>query len=66
MSKMTLTTDGDRHVVVTRRFAAPPEMLFRAHTEPALLQQWLLGPEGWAIRYEWSDGNSNRFSLTGE
>ena len=25
MSKMTLKTEGDRHVVVTRRFAAPPE-----------------------------------------
>jgi hypothetical protein len=24
MSKMTLKTEGDRHVVVTRRFAAPP------------------------------------------
>lgn len=79
MSKMTLTTEGDRHVVVTRKFAARPELVYRAHTEPALIQQWLLGPEGWTmpvcineakpggrIRYEWSDGKGQGFHLTGE
>ena len=49
MSKLTLATEGDLHVVVTRRFAAPPEMVFRAHTEPDLIQQWLLGPDGWSM-----------------
>jgi uncharacterized protein YndB with AHSA1/START domain len=34
MSKMALKTEGDKHVVVTRRFAAPPEAVYRAHTEP--------------------------------
>jgi uncharacterized protein YndB with AHSA1/START domain len=38
MSKMTIKTEGDTHVVVTRRFAAPPEALYRAHTEPKLIQ----------------------------
>ena len=79
MTKMTLTTEGDTHVVVTRRFAAPPDAVYRAHTEPALVQKWLLGPEGWTmpvcinearpggkIRYEWSDGNGDGFYLTGE
>jgi uncharacterized protein YndB with AHSA1/START domain len=79
MSKLTLKTEGDRHVVVTRRFAAPPEAVYRAHTEPELLQKWLLGPEGWTmpvciseprpggrIRFEWSDGQGNGFYLTGE
>jgi uncharacterized protein YndB with AHSA1/START domain len=80
MSKLTLTVEGDRHVVVTRRFAAPPEAVYRAHTEPELIQRWMLGPEGWVmpvcicearpggqIRYEWtkSDGNGG-FYLTGE
>ena len=36
MSKMTLKTEGDTHVVVTRRFAAPPEAVYRAHTDPKL------------------------------
>lgn len=79
MSKLTLTTEGDRHVVVTRRFAAPPETVYRAHIEPELLKKWLLGPDGWTmpvcisdarpngkIRFEWSDGKGGGFYLTGE
>ena len=79
MSKLTLQTEGDRHVVVTRRFAAPPEAVYRAHTEPHLIQKWMLGPEGWTMpvcicdarpggkmRFEWSDGKGGGFYLTGE
>jgi hypothetical protein len=50
MSKMTIRTEGETDVVVTRRFAAPPEALYRAHTEPKLIQKWLLGPEAPRIR----------------
>jgi len=79
MSKMTLKTEGDKHIVVTRRFAAPPEDVYRAHTDPQLIQKWLLGPDGWTmpvcisearpkgkIRYEWSNGNGHGFYITGE
>ncbi|MDB5555383.1 MAG: hypothetical protein JWL86_5367 [Rhizobium sp.] len=79
MSKLELRTEGDTHVVVTRHFKAPPEAVYRAHTETALVQKWLLGPPGWTmpvcineakpggkIRYEWADGNGNGFYLTGE
>jgi len=79
MSKLTLETEGDRFVVVKRRFAAPPEAVYRAHTDPEIVQQWMLGPEGWTmpvcineakpggkIRYEWSDGKGGGFYLTGE
>ncbi|MBA2400496.1 MAG: SRPBCC domain-containing protein [Bradyrhizobium sp.] len=79
MSKLTLKTEGDKHVVVTRRFDAPPKAVYRAHTEPALLQKWLLGPDGWTmpvcvsearpggkIRFEWADGKGGGFYLTGE
>src|SRR5580658_6357671 len=79
MSKMTLKTEGDTRVIVTRRFAAPPEAVYRAHTEPKLIQKWLLGPEGWTmpvcisdaqpggkIRYEWTHANGGGFHLTGE
>jgi len=78
-NSMKLVTEGDRHVVVTRRFAAPPEAVYRAHTEPAIIQKWILGPDGWTmpvcvceakpggkIRYEWSNGQGGGFSLTGE
>jgi len=79
MTKMTLKTEGDRCIVVTRRFAASPEAVYRAHTEPAMIQKWLLGPEGWTmpvcvsearpggkIRYEWANGKGRGFYLTGE
>ena len=79
MSKLTLETQGDRYIVFKRRFAAPPEAVYRAHTEPELVQKWLLGPEGWTmpvcicearpngkIRYEWVNSKGNGFSLTGE
>ena len=79
MSKMTLKTEGDTHVRVTRRFAASPEAVYRAHTDCKLLRKWLLGPEGWTmpvcvsdarpggkIRYQWSNGKGGGFYLTGE
>jgi uncharacterized protein YndB with AHSA1/START domain len=79
MSKMTLKTEDDRHVVITRRFAAPPEAVYRAHIEPELIQKWMLGPDGWTmpvcisearpngkIRYEWTNGKGGGFYLTGE
>jgi uncharacterized protein YndB with AHSA1/START domain len=79
MSKLTLKTEGDTHIVVTRRFAAPPKAVYRAHTEPELIQKWLLGPDGWTMpvcineskpggkfRYEWRNGKGQGFHITGE
>jgi uncharacterized protein YndB with AHSA1/START domain len=79
MSKLTLKREGDKHVIVTRRFAALPEAVYSAHTDPELIKKWLLGPEGWSmpvciseprpggkIRYEWTNGKGGGFHLTGE
>jgi uncharacterized protein YndB with AHSA1/START domain len=79
MSNLTLKTEGEKHLVVTRHFAAPPGALYRAHTDPTLVQRWLLGPEGWTmpvcqmdprpggkIRYEWAHVKGGGFYLTGE
>lgn len=79
MSKLTMKTEGDTHIVVTRRFAAPPEAVYRAHTDSRLLQKWCLGPEGWTmpvciidprpggkIRFEWKHVKGDGFHLTGE
>jgi uncharacterized protein YndB with AHSA1/START domain len=79
MSELALTTEGETHVIVKRRFAAPPDAVYRAHIDPKLIQQWCLGPEGWTmpvcinegkpggkIRYEWSNGKGEGFFLTGE
>ena len=79
MSKLILKTEGDRYVVGTRRFNALPEAVYRAHLEPKLIQQWMLGPEGWAMpvcindarpggnfRYEWTHKERGGFHITGE
>lgn len=79
MSKLTLKTEGDTHIIVTRRFAASPEAVYRAHTDPAIIQKWLLGPDGWTMpvckcdakpggsfRYEWVNGKGQGFHITGE
>ena len=73
MSKMTLKTEGDTHIVISRHFAAAPEAVYRAHTEPGLIQKWMLGPEGWTmpvciseakpggkIRYEWRNSQKSQ------
>jgi uncharacterized protein YndB with AHSA1/START domain len=79
MSKLSLRTDGERHVIITRRFKASPETVYRAHIEPKIMQKWLLGPDGWTmpvcisearpggkLRCEWTDGKGGDFYLTGE
>jgi uncharacterized protein YndB with AHSA1/START domain len=76
---LELRTEGDTFVIVTRHFAASQKAVYRAHTDPKLIQQWMLGPEGWTMpvcindpkpggkmRYEWTDGKGNGFYLTGE
>jgi uncharacterized protein YndB with AHSA1/START domain len=79
MSRLTLKSEGDLSIVATRWFAASPQAVYRAHTERELIQQWMLGPEGWSMpvcscdarpggsmRYEWSNANGRSFYLTGE
>jgi uncharacterized protein YndB with AHSA1/START domain len=39
----------DQHVRITRLVDGPRELVWRAHTEPELLRQWLLGPDGWRM-----------------
>jgi len=38
-----IANPGEQQITITREFAATPELLFRAYTEPDLLVQWL-GP----------------------
>jgi len=79
VSSLILSTEGDRHVIVRRRFAAAPKAVYLAHTDCKLLQKWLLGTEGWSmpvcvcdprpggkIRYEWTRPGKPGFQLTGE
>jgi uncharacterized protein YndB with AHSA1/START domain len=70
----------DTHVVVTRVVRGSLEQVWRAHHEPALVQQWMLGPDGWTMpvcevargigdryRYEWQGAAAEeRFGFVGE
>ena len=79
MTKLTINTEGEQSIIVTRRFAAPPADVYRAHVDSDLIQKWMLGPEGWVMtecindyreggsfRYAWSDGKGGDFHITGE
>ncbi|MBT8457560.1 MAG: hypothetical protein HKO95_17325 [Rhodobacteraceae bacterium] len=77
MNSLEMTLDGDTGILCKRRFAAPPEKVFKAHTDIDLLRQWMLGPDGWTIsqiEYDarpggkiaitWENGDES-FSLSG-
>ena len=43
MEQKTIITaeEGKQDIVVKREFDIPVELLFKAHTEPTLLEQWM-------------------------
>ena len=59
-----ITADADVPLVrITREFDAPPSKVFRAHTDPELVVQWL-GPRGLEMRidhYDCRTGGSYRY-----
>ena len=64
MNKTTITAEpGMPQITITREFDAPRELVFRAHTDPELLVQWL-GPRDLTLtidRYEARDGGTWRY-----
>jgi uncharacterized protein YndB with AHSA1/START domain len=72
----------DTHVRITRLVEGPRELVWRAHQEPELMRQWLLGPDGWRMnvceidpsvggryRYAWEPvegGEGQAFGFDGE
>lgn len=75
---MEVSTPSELELRTSRRFKAPPQLVWNAHTQPALLKQWLLGPPGWSMnicevdlrvggkyRFGWSDGEKS-YGLSGE
>lgn len=49
MATLQVTAQGERDIVITRRFDAPRHLVFEAHTRPELVRRWLLGPDGWSM-----------------
>jgi uncharacterized protein YndB with AHSA1/START domain len=64
-----ITSDPDVPLVrITREFDAPPEKVFRAHTDPGLVVQWL-GPRRLEMRidhYDCRTGGSYRYVHTSD
>jgi uncharacterized protein YndB with AHSA1/START domain len=47
--KAAVTLPSESAVQVVRSFKAPRALVWRAYSEPALLQRWMLGPPGWTM-----------------
>jgi len=41
----------DQHVRITRLIDGPRELVWRAHLDPELMRQWMLGPDGWRMTH---------------
>jgi uncharacterized protein YndB with AHSA1/START domain len=78
-ARLSIELEGETDLTVTRRFHAPPALVYRAHTDPELVQRWMLGPPGWsmpvcemdvrpggAFRHEYSNGAGAGFAIVGE
>jgi uncharacterized protein YndB with AHSA1/START domain len=67
MSKTRITAEpGMPQIIISREFDAPRDLVFRAHTDPELLVQWL-GPRDLTLtveRYEARDGGRWRYVHT--
>ncbi len=74
----TATPTGERQLLITRGFAAPPAAVFHAHCDATLIRHWVLGPPGWemttcihnaspggAIDLAWVHPTDGGFRMTG-
>ena len=75
--KLVVTTPSDTEIRLERVFDAPRHLVFRAYTEPALVQQWLGVFGGWTLpvctidlcvggeaRYEWRNADGRSMGMT--
>lgn len=67
MNTLRTQPQGDLEIVMERSFAAPRALVFRAITTPALLERWLLGPDGWTLSvpvWDFQVGGAYRYVWT--
>jgi uncharacterized protein YndB with AHSA1/START domain len=64
--------DGKQEVVITREFDLPLELLFKAHVEPAIVEQWmgtkvlkLEGKKHGSYQFETTDPKGNKYRFNG-
>ena len=79
-NETTMSLQGDREIVIRRRFDAPPDIVFRAWTDPELVKLWwapqALGVSmvscdadvrvGGRYRYVLESPNAGRIAFSGE
>jgi uncharacterized protein YndB with AHSA1/START domain len=49
VDRAAVTLPHESTVQVVRSFKAPRALVYRAYSEPALVQRWMLGPPGWTM-----------------
>jgi uncharacterized protein YndB with AHSA1/START domain len=64
--------DGKQELVITREFDLPLELLFKAHVEPEILEQWmgtkvlkLEGKQHGSYQFETTDPKGNKYRFNG-
>jgi uncharacterized protein YndB with AHSA1/START domain len=64
--------DGKQEVVITREFDLPLELLFKAHVEPAILEQWMgtkvlkfESKKHGSYQFETTDPKGNKYRFNG-
>jgi uncharacterized protein YndB with AHSA1/START domain len=64
--------DGKQDLLVTREFDLPLELLFRAHAEPAIIEQWMgtkvlkfEGKQHGGYQFETTDPKGNKYGFHG-
>lgn len=75
---LSIEPRGDREILITRTFNAPRALVWRALTEPPLVQRWLGVFGEWSLpvceidaraggryRYEWQNTNGARMAMGG-
>ena len=64
--------DGKQELVITREFDLPLELLFKAHVEPGIVEQWmgtnvlkLEGRKHGSYQFETTDAKGNKYRFNG-
>lgn len=46
---LQVVAQGEREILITRKFNSPRSLVFDALTKPELLKRWFEGPPGWSL-----------------
>jgi uncharacterized protein YndB with AHSA1/START domain len=65
--------DGKQELVITREFQSPVELLFKAHVEPKIIEQWMMGTKVLQLeskkhgsyQFETTDPKGNKYRFNG-